>query len=73
MAWVDAHVALEVEGGIWTRGRHTRPKGYLSDIEKYNEAALLRWCVLRTTPDGLCSDDTILMLGRVDLTGSIPV
>ena len=31
--------AVEIEGGIWTRGRHTRGKGYLSDMEKYREAA----------------------------------
>lgn len=29
-------VALEVEGGVWSRGRHTRPQGFLGDMEKYN-------------------------------------
>lgn len=32
-------------------GRHSRAKGYERDCEKYNEAALLGWCVLRFTSD----------------------
>ena len=46
-------IALEVEGGVWTRGRHTSPKGFLNDIEKYNTATLMGWRVFRTTPDDL--------------------
>ncbi len=43
-------VAIEIEGGIWTKGRHTRGKGYLKDCEKYNEAQILGWKVLRYAP-----------------------
>lgn len=32
-------VAIELEGGIYTGGRHTRGAGFLKDMEKYNEAA----------------------------------
>lgn len=46
-AWVDANVAAEVEGGVWSRGRHTRGAGYVADCEKYNAATLLGWRVLR--------------------------
>lgn len=46
-------IALEVEGGVWTAGRHTRGAGYLGDCEKYNEAQLLGWIVLRCTPSQL--------------------
>jgi very-short-patch-repair endonuclease len=38
---------IEVEGGIWSGGRHTRGKGYLGDMEKYNTAAKLGFTVLR--------------------------
>lgn len=55
-------IALEVEGGVWTQGRHVRPQGFLSDMQKYNTAALLGWRVFRTTPDKLVTGDTILLL-----------
>jgi len=43
-------IAVEVEGGTWAQGRHTRGKGFEADAEKYNEAALLGWRILRVTP-----------------------
>ena len=55
-------IALEVEGGVWTQGRHTRPQGFLGDIEKYNNATLLGWRVFRTTPNELYSKKTLLLL-----------
>ncbi len=55
-------VALEVEGGVWTYGRHTRPQGFLGDIEKYNTATLMRWRVFRTTPDSLYCMATVKLL-----------
>lgn len=61
-AWCDAKVALEVEGGVWTNGRHTRGAGFLADISKYNRAATLGWRLLRCTPKGLCDLETITML-----------
>ncbi|MCD8295569.1 MAG: endonuclease domain-containing protein [Clostridia bacterium] len=55
-------IALEVEGGVWTGGRHTSSKGFLGDMEKYNTATLMGWRVLRTTPDELLRLKTINML-----------
>lgn len=46
-------IALEVEGGVWTDGRHVRAQGFLGDMEKYNTATLMGWRVFRTTPDNL--------------------
>ncbi len=46
-AFPDKKIAVEVEGGIWARGRHTRGGGYAGDVEKYNEAVKLGWRVLR--------------------------
>ncbi|PJG67809.1 PDDEXK family nuclease [Acinetobacter seifertii] len=41
------NILIEVEGGIWSNGRHTRGKGYLGDMEKYNAAAVMGFKVLR--------------------------
>ena len=42
---------VEFEGGAWTRGRHTRGKGFIADLEKYNVASGLGYKVFRFTPD----------------------
>lgn len=65
---IPAHkIALEVEGGVWTGGRHTSPKGFLGDIEKYNTATLLGWRVFRTTPAELYSRSTLdLIRGAIN-------
>jgi len=49
-AFFDGHLnpcAIEIDGAIYTNGRHTRGKGFEADCEKLNEAALLGWTVLR--------------------------
>lgn len=61
-AFVADKIALEVEGGVWTRGRHLRGKGYLGDLEKYNAAAIQGWCVLRVTPDQLTTHGIDLVI-----------
>lgn len=50
-AWPDHLVAVEIDGGLWTYGRHNRPAGAIRDMEKLNAAARLGWRVLRFTPD----------------------
>lgn len=57
-----AKIAIEVEGGVWTGGRHTSPKGFLNDMEKYNTATIMGWRLLRTIPDRLCSNETLQMV-----------
>ena len=48
-AWPKKKVAVEIEGGVWTQGRHTRPQGFINDTEKYNHATMNAWAVLRFT------------------------
>lgn len=45
----DKKLAIELEGGIWVKGAHTRGSHYNSDCEKYNAATLLGWKVFRLT------------------------
>jgi hypothetical protein len=49
-AFVEKKLAVEIEGGIYISGRHTRCTGFMKDLEKYNAAALLGWRLLRYTP-----------------------
>ena len=49
-------VAIEMDGGTWTRGRHTRGAGYRNDCEKRNEAQLMDWAVFHFTTDMLRDD-----------------
>ncbi len=50
----ELKIAVEVEGGVWTQGRHTRGAGFMGDIEKYNAASSMGWVLIRTTPEKLC-------------------
>lgn len=52
-AWPSRMLAVEVEGGTHSGGRHTRGAGYAADCEKYNAATISGWRVLRFTSDHL--------------------
>lgn len=47
----ELKIAIEIEGAVWVRGRHTRGKGYLADMEKYNTAQSMGWRVFRYAPN----------------------
>jgi len=47
--WPDKLLAVEAEGGVYSRGRHVRPVGFEKDAEKYNAAVVAGWRVLRFT------------------------
>lgn len=64
-AWPAHKVALEVEGGVWTGGRHTRAVGFMKDMEKYNEAACLGWRIVRVVPTELHSQKTKALIMRM--------
>jgi hypothetical protein len=49
-AWPQEKLAVEIEGGTWSNGRHSRGSGYESDLLKYNRATALGWRVFRYTP-----------------------
>ncbi|MGA9668284.1 MAG: DUF559 domain-containing protein [Terracidiphilus sp.] len=49
-AFVDDKLAIEIEGGTHSMGRHNRADGYAADLEKYNALAVEGWSLLRYTP-----------------------
>lgn len=63
-AWPQRQLAVEVEGGVYIAGRHTRGDSFERDCEKYNEAALLGWLVLRVTPDQVTNGQAIAWIER---------
>lgn len=63
-AWPEDRVALEVEGGVWISGRHTRGSGFVKDLEKYSEAAARGWLTVRVTPQQLLTPATVELVRR---------
>jgi hypothetical protein len=49
LCWPALKLAVEVDGGVWTRGRHSRGKGMVGDMDKRNEAVARGWRVLTVT------------------------
>jgi very-short-patch-repair endonuclease len=69
-AWPALKLALEVEGGHWGDGRHTRGAGYTEDCAKYSCAAIAGWRVIRVTST-MMDDGTALDLLRAAFTGDM--
>ncbi|WP_194088758.1 hypothetical protein [Acinetobacter piscicola] len=62
---VGSNVLIEVEGGIWSSGRHTRGKGYIADMEKYNSATALGYSVYRYSTEQVKSGKAIDEIRRL--------
>ena len=58
-AFPDEKLAVEIEGGLFVGGGHSRGKGYESNLEKYNQAVLMGWRVLRYSTDMVMRGDAI--------------
>ena len=68
-AHIESRTLIEIEGGIYIQGRHNRPQGFAADAEKYLEAALDGWRVLRLTQLQITAAviERIIRLLRVDI------
>ena len=62
---LSQRIGIEIEGGSFTQGRHTRGVGFINDMEKYNYAALLGWRVLRFTPQQVLKGEAIAFIRKV--------
>lgn len=63
--WFPQKIVVEIEGGVYTQGRHTRGKGFTEDIRKYRAAENLGYRVLRFTTNMVKSGEALLVLERV--------
>ena len=64
-AWPELKLAVEVHGGTYTNGRHTRGGGFTVDREKMNEAAIYGWTVLEVTSAQVRSGQMRQWLDRI--------
>lgn len=60
---------VEVEGGVFIQGRHSRGAGMEQDILKYAEALLLGFPVLRVTPRHVKSGQAVAWVKGYFLEG----
>ena len=58
-AWPSIRLAIEIDGGGYTGGRHSRGKGMEGDCEKFAAAMAMGWRVLRVTPKQVQSGDAL--------------
>ncbi len=58
-AWPALLFAVEVEGVTYEGGRHQRVEGFENDLDKYQSAMLLGWCVYRVTKKQIKSLDAL--------------
>jgi very-short-patch-repair endonuclease len=60
-AFVNHGIAVEIEG---LNGRHQMTGGFIKDMEKYNEAAILGWRVFRFTTRQIADASALATLAR---------
>jgi len=58
-AWPAVKLAVEIEGGTFSGGRHTRGVGFAKDCEKHSELTLAGWSLLRCTTEQVKSGQAL--------------
>jgi hypothetical protein len=64
-AWPGSRVALEVQGGLFTGGRHSRGPALRKEHEKLNRAAALGWRVCFVVPAQVDNGEAVLIIEQV--------
>ena len=57
-------IAVEIDGGAWSRGRHVRGAGFVADMEKQNALTELGWRILRFTPQQVRDGSALAQIRR---------
>jgi hypothetical protein len=60
----DGWLAVEKQGGLFSKGRHVRGKALLAEYEKLNEAAILGYTVLFLTPKQFEAGEAFAIIKR---------
>jgi very-short-patch-repair endonuclease len=60
-SFLDIKLAIEIEGGSWSSGRHNTGKGFNEDCIKYAEAQIHGWTVLRVTKDMITKPEQLAL------------
>jgi hypothetical protein len=58
-------IAMEIEGGLFIKGGHSRGRSFIKNMEKYNQATLLGWRVFRFSPDEIKDGSAIAFMKKV--------
>jgi hypothetical protein len=61
-AFLEQKLALEVQGGLFSNGRHVRGAALLREYEKLNAAAARGWRVMFTTPQDMANGNAVLLV-----------
>ena len=69
-AWPEERVAVECDGAVYARGRHTRGYGFEGDCEKLNAATRQGWRVLRYTGGMLKRDPVGVVREIMEVLGN---
>lgn len=64
-AWLYHLVYLEIQGGCWTGGRHTRGAALQKEWEKLNEAAICGWRCIFCSREQVRSGSVFITLRKV--------
>jgi hypothetical protein len=65
LAWPDVLIGklyIEIQGGLFSGGRHTQGAALLREYEKINRASVLGWRGLFVTPQQLLTKQTVDMV-----------
>jgi very-short-patch-repair endonuclease len=64
-AYPEKRIGIEVQGGTYIRGAHSRGTGLERDYEKYNQAQVLGWDVYQFSRKMIESGEAIETIKRV--------
>lgn len=65
VAFLEPKLAVEIDGGIWNQGRHSRGAGVVKDMEKYAALAAAGFRVIRCTPQHVKTGQALVWIREV--------